>query len=499
MRKMKLLLCHPNQTVSFDGMKARPMVGPPMGILLIAGYLRNSPWNGEIEVYDSRLSAQIHLNKKGQKIFGDTDEVISNRILESAADVVGISNMFSSQIERAYELADVVRIVLPKATIVIGGPHVSILPEEAIKRSSIDYVVTGEGEVRFTKLMLALSLNQNSVIEGVYSKNDIDKIEKHSKNTFINDLDSLPLPAYDLVDMEEYFKLSELGYSPRYREWGKRPMALITSRGCPHNCSFCSIHSTMGYKYRYNSPEYIQNHINLLVKNYGVDFIHFEDDNLTHLPERYDSIIDALIKTRSIEGWDTPNGVRGDTWTFERVQKAKKSGCQYLSVAIESPVHRVLNQIIHKDLNLSHVENLMRWCKTVKLRLHAFYIIGFPGETIQEMNATVKYALFCYLKYGVTPFLQPLIPIPNTPIYQKILEGSYYEEKCEIRYNQITTDNFNPEQVHKIYKTYLWIRIAIFIFRSVTSLREFLYSSKLIFKYPHAVIHALISAVRAKG
>lgn len=494
---MKVLLCHPNQLVSYDGVKARPMVGPPLGLLLIAGYLRSSAWGGSIQIYDARLSAKKYLNKNNELIFGDTDDEIIESIRSSSADVVGISNMFSSQIERAYAFADLVRSALPKATVVIGGPHVSIFPYEALKHDSIDYAILGEGEIIFTELILALSSGKEPAVDGILSKKDLENTFHISNLSHIENLDSLPLPAYDLVDMEKYFHLARKGLSPRHREWGKRPLTLLTSRGCPHVCSFCSIHTIMGFKYRYHSPEYIKNHIEHLVNNYKVDFLHLEDDNLTNLPERYDKIIETISKLDGFKGWDTPNGVRGDTWTLERVENAKKSGCQFLTVAVESAVPEVLDKIIRKNLNLDLVINLMQWCKKVNLRLHAFYIIGFPGETLEQMNLTVKFALRNYWKYGVTPFLQPLIPIPNTPIYKKIIQSQNTE--VETKYNQITTVDFNPGQVKFLYKKYQWTRILIFFFRTFTNWTDCKYNCKLMFKYPHAVFQAVISAINAKS
>ena len=254
----------------------------------------------------------------------------------------------------------------------------------------------------------------------------------------------------------------------------------------------------MGYKYRFHSPEYVRRHVNHLVENHGVDFIHFEDDNFTHLPERYDEIIASLSGTDPKVSWDTPNGIRGDSWTYQRVKRAKESGCEFLTVAIESAIPRVLNEIVRKKLDLARVEELIRWCDQVELRLHAFYIIGFPGETLDEMRTTIAFALNRYRKYGVTPFLQTLIPIPNTPIYQKIIKGGFFKNKVETKHNQVTTEDFNPDQVRRLYRGYLWNRIAIFFWRTLTARRDLTYNIRLVCKYPRAVLHAAKNAIGAQ-
>lgn len=499
---MKLLLCYPSQRVSFQGIKARPMVGPPLGILSIAAQARASDWAGSVEIYDARLGARFHRDSDGDLIFGDTEQDIFARLQSANADVIGISNMFTSQIGQAYRLADIARAASPSSTIVIGGAHVTVYPLEALERGSIDYVVMGEGEDRMVALLKAISSGAGAAIQGVVGgPEDLHRLKPNPKAPigFIEPLDRLALPAYDLVDLDAYFSVAARGYSPRYREWGKKPMSLLTSRGCPHQCVFCSIQTTMGYKFRHHSLDYISGHIRHLIDQYGVDFIHFEDDNFTHEPDRYDRIVDFLLTLKPKIKWDTPNGVRGDTWTFERVMRAKESGCQFLTVAIESAVQRVVDHVVRKRLDLAKVDDMMTYCKEAGLRLHAFYIIGFPGETVDDMKETIDYALDRYRRYGVTPFLQPLIPIPGTEVHDSIMEQGLHEGIVLTQYNQVRTQEFDPKIVQNLYKIYLRDRMKIFAIRTVTSKRDFFYNTRLVANYPQAVVHAFRNAANASG
>lgn len=410
--------------------------------------------------------------------------------------------MFTSQIECAYKMADIARAASPNATIIIGGPHVSVFPLEALHRSSIDYVIIGEGEERLAQLLESLSSGTKASIQGVVSHpNDLLMLRTNPRApiSYISPLDKIPLPAYDLVDMDAYFQLGADGYSPRFREWGKRPLSILTSRGCPHKCVFCSIQTTMGYKFRHHSDEYVQRHIQHLVDNYGVDFIHFEDDNFTHIPERYDRVIEFLRSLKPGIKWDTPNGIRGDTWTLERLKKTKESGCQFLIVAIESAVQRVIDNVVRKRLDLSEVEKMIRYCSEIELRLHAFYIIGFPGETTKDMQYTVDYTLDRYERYGVFPQLQPLIPIPGTDVYDSIMEERLYQGELSTKYNQVITDQFDTSIVDNMYKRFLRRRLWIFAGRSFTSLKEFAYNLRIISAYPQAVFHALRNAISGAG
>ena len=231
----------------------------------------------------------------------------------------------------------------------------------------------------------------------------------------------------------------------------------------------------------------------------GVDFIHFEDDNLVHDPERYDEIVDFMMSFNPRIKWDTPNGVRGDAWTLQRVRRAKESGCQFLTVAVESGVQRVVDKVVRKRLDLQQVEEMMRYCKMVGLRLHAFYIIGFPGETLSEVRATVAYALDRYRRFGAVPMLQPLIPIPGTDVYDKIIEQELHNGAVQTEYNQVKTSEFDPKIIQSIYRAYLRKRLIIFAARSFISPRELAYNARLIVRYPKGVVYAIRNAMRADG
>ena len=154
---------------------------------------------------------------------------------------------------------------------------------------------------------------------------------------------------------------------------------------------------------------------------------------------------------------------------------------------------------MRKRLDLRKVDEMMRYCKEVGLRLHAFYIIGFPGETLSDIRATVAYALDRYWRFGVVPMLQPLIPIPGTDVYDEIESQGFHNGIIETEYNQVKTSDFDPKIIQSIYKTYLRKRLLIFALRSLTSLGDFAYNARLILKYPRGAVYAIRNAARATG
>ncbi len=471
---MKLLFVIPFQKVNPDQIVTYFLgrnIGPPIGVMLIASYLREQNWPGEMEICDLRLSVDVK-ESNGSYYRGDTPEEFEKSLAEIKPDIVAISSMFSWQIGEAYLVAEIAKRVNPNIITVLGGYHASSVPIEIIKEKSLDYVVMGEGEKRFHQLLLNIEANKENDIQGVISKEEDSKLLGKNKKVpirFIEPLDDLPLPAYDMVDMERYFFLQSHGYSSRPREYGKRVVSVMTSRGCPHQCIFCSIHLVNGYKWRNHSPEYVKRHLEFLIDKYDVDYIHFEDDNFTHDPERYDVILDILMNLKKRLRWDTPNGVRGDVWNLDRVRRTKEAGCQYLIVAIESGVQRVLDEVVKKRLDLKKAEVLMEACDKVGLQLYAFFLTGLPGETKQDIRDSIDYALDKFKRFNVMPTLNLAIPLPGTEFYKKVIDGHLYEGKLECSTNQVITDEFDKEYITKEHNRWRSGVLKIAMLKSVTS------------------------------
>lgn len=426
-------------------------------MLYIAAYLREQNWDGEMEVYDARLSANLTDYPDGSRVFGDTWETVTRTIGAFDPDVIGISNMFSWQIDAAIHLSQICKETCPDAVTILGGPHASSFPLDMIREPTIDYVVMGEGEERLYQFLQAWEKGNPIQIQGVLGKEDDLNLLRPNKKApiqFITPLDSLPIPAYDLVDVERYFYLQSHGYSPRVREWGARAVSILTSRGCPHQCIFCSIQATMGYRFRHHSPDFVRAHIDYLIENYQIDYIHFEDDNFTHDTARYDDIVDMLLQLSPKIPWGTPNGVRADSWNPERIRKTKASGCQYLCIAIESSSQRVIDEVIKKRLDLSQVDFVMQECKKVGLTLLAFYVLGLPGERADEIQGTVDFAIDRYDRYDVYPSFSIANPLPGTELYDIVLENNLFSGVTADdppKPNTIKTDEFDPDFIQRVH------------------------------------------------
>ena len=255
----------------------------------------------------------------------------------------------------------------------------------------------------------------------------------------------------------------------------------------------------MGYKFRYHSPAYVKKHIEYLRENYDIDCIHFEDDNFTHDVDRYDELLNVLLELNPRISWDTPNGVRADSWTLERIKRTKASGCKHLCIALESSIQRVIDEVVKKRLDLSKVEPVMKACKQVRLPLSAFFVLGLPGETAEEIRMNAEYAIDKYERYDVYPTFSMANPLPGTELYDTVVEhnllyGATLDEPP--RANTIKTDEFDPDYIQEIYDWANRKKTLITIKRMLSSPAAFWYFVELGLKNKWFLKRILWAALR---
>ena len=235
---------------------------------------------------------------------------------------------------------------------------------------------------------------------------------------------------------------------------------MITSRGCPFNCNFCSVHLHMGKTFRAHSVDYVINHIEHVVNKYKVKTIFFEDDNLTFDLKRFEAICDQIIEKSIKFHWETPNGIRADYLTRNLLKKMKRSGCQSVFFGIESGDQYVLDNIIDKSLNLKDVINVAKICKEIGINTAAFYIIGFPGEKKKHMLRTIELALRLKKEYDVGMLLHIATPSLGTRLYKECKEKGFIQGDLtsrafsEVRQTRgmplISTEDFMASEVKEI-------------------------------------------------
>jgi anaerobic magnesium-protoporphyrin IX monomethyl ester cyclase len=359
---------------------------------------------------------------------GLTYNEIAVRIKQWSPAVVGITIPFSGWCKPAYEVASIAKSVDKNITTVLNGLHPSARPADCLTHPNVDFVVIGEPEQ--TMLELTDVLEQGKVAG--FKKVKGIGFRRNGKNIFtpprpaIQDLDSLPFPARHLLPMDSYF--AAVKENPLRGEICKRWTVMITSRGCPNSCIFCSVHVVNGRKWRSRSPDNVVDEIEQLVHTYRIKQIDFNDDNLTLDKKRMEAICDLIVKRGIDIEWYNPTGVRADTLDESLLKRMKASGCKKLRVAPESGVQRVVNQIIKKNLNLKDVEKAVVLCKKVGIKVGCFFIIGFIGETKEEMEETINFA-YKLKRLGADSFVFSIAtPLYGTELYEQARRGEFLRE-----------------------------------------------------------------------
>jgi len=354
------------------------------------------------------------------------NEPITDAIRRFDPEIVGITAN-TPQVKSAWRTAKAIKSV-KDIPVVLGGPHVSVLPAESVSRPEVDVVVRGEGEAVWVKLceiietakqgspnftardLLDPQANLLSGLLGIsYFTNDGH--EWHNPDhPPIADLDTLPFPAYHVYKMDRYTNLQPATDAID----GAKSFSVMTSRGCPYRCTFCS-QSIMPVKWRARSPENVLKEWQHLVHNLGAQEIGVLDDSANIQVNRLEKMADLLIEHKvNHVPWIFVNGIRANLATKELLGKLKKAGLKRTAFGVESGDPDVLLSI-DKKIDHDTIRQAFKNAKAVGLETIGFFIIGLPGETEESMDRTIKFA--CEVDPLIANFSM-MTPYPGTKVYE---------------------------------------------------------------------------------
>jgi anaerobic magnesium-protoporphyrin IX monomethyl ester cyclase len=363
----------------------------PLGFLYMISLLREHfPGRFEIDLVE-------------QALYDLSFDQMRERIRNFDPDIVGFSAM-SMEAKEMAELAKIVKELKPSCPTILGGPHASVFYDYVLKDTNIDYVVIGEGERTFLELLPRLENDEPlDDVKGIAFKQDGDMVVTPARE-FIENLDSIPLPAWDMVDFKRYGRETSMNTFCHSTPWA----ILFTTRACPFRCAYC--HNIFGKKVRKRSVENVMEEIEILTVRYGVKELHIVDDifniDLPRAKRICDEIVERGIKVKLA----FPNGLRGDMMDRELIKKLKAAGCYAVTYAVETASPR-LQKAIRKNLNLDKVKQTIAWTDEEGIIPQGFFMIGFPGETLKEIESTIMYAFDSKL---LRPWFFTVVVYPRT-------------------------------------------------------------------------------------
>jgi radical SAM superfamily enzyme YgiQ (UPF0313 family) len=375
-----LVIAAPPQTAKFLTWSSG--VTHPLGAAYIAAYVREKGFS--VEILDNSLE-NLDLN------------AFREFIAKKQPLCVGFST-FTNSVRNSFLMAKEVKEVDPDIFVVMGGAHASALPYDTLKHPYVDIVAKGEGEITTAELLQAIRENKGfDDINGIYYKKNGQVIGNPEREP-IKDIDSLPMPAYDLLPMKKY-------YLPASRRMGKGYTgSVMTGRGCPYRCTFCS-RSVFGSKVRLRKPELVVDEIQHLVENYGVEEFLIWDDIFIIDKKRAIEIC-RLIKERDIKIiWSCSSRV--DCVSDELFRELSLAGCREILLGAESGSQKILD-LLHKDITLQQTEEAVRLCKKNNMLSFCTFVIGSEGETEETLRETLEFVKRIDPNYSIFCLLAPL-------------------------------------------------------------------------------------------
>ncbi|MBF0312910.1 MAG: B12-binding domain-containing radical SAM protein [Oligoflexia bacterium] len=457
---MKILLINPatRRYIKENGEATCKNGTMPLGIMFIASFIEKHGY--DVKILDVTIEGYYteKIIDKNNIRYGQPIEDIEKFITDYSPDAVGVTCIQSMRYYEVLEVCSIVKTINKRTPVIVGGSHVTGAPRECLENENIDYAVIGEGEITFLKLLKFLEHKEDiNNIRGLGYKtlDSRREIVINPGAEWIADLDSMPMPAWHLVPMEKYF---EIGVGPSQKMLNRYAL-LVTSRGCPHKCNYCPSFKCWGEKYRSMSPQRVLQEIQYLYEKYDIRTILFEEHNFITNKKRVMEICSLLKQNNLKINWSAPNGMEVNCLDYEYIKEMASAGCDMLHLAVETTSKKVYDKL-DKKVNYDHVHDVIKWGKECGMQIAAFFMLGFPGETKEDIENSIEYSTQIDADY--VHFFIPT-PLPGTPLFDECIEKKYISfpiDYSRLRYNigNITTADFNPEEIEN-YRRNAWLKV----------------------------------------
>lgn len=399
---MKVLLIYPPLTLHKLDVSS-PAKGTLIGLGYIAAVLQKK--GHEVRILDCLVSSYDKHDVDENFIrSGLSDKQITENIKAFNPDVVGVSSMFTSYFKNAHNIARLAKDFNKDILVVFGGAHSSTFPQSIMKDNNVDVVVIGEGENTVCELLDRYKEKKIfSGIKGIMHRLD-GKIVHEAPRDFIQNLDEIPFPAWELLEKDLEVVKKE---SRKNKFCMRQPVGyILTSRGCPNDCYFCSVKLIWARKWRARTAQNIVDEIEFLKNKYGYREFHFVDDNSSVSKIRMHEICDELTKRKLNVKLATPTGIAIGTLDKEILTKMKKAGFYRLCFGIESG-DPDSQQIIKKRVNLNKAKDVIKQANRLGFWTSATFIMGFPHDTIKQIKATIDFAKNSNMDFAIFYLLTP--------------------------------------------------------------------------------------------
>lgn len=434
------------------------MIEIPLGIMYLSACLKTAFGHRvRTELLDLRMcddpqrELQSCLERTKPRLIGISMQVFEQSFLKICVDML---TSFS-----------------PEAHIIVGGPYATTHYDDFLQDRRIGAAVIGEGEnVLINIVGRMLDGRDYADLKGI-ARNNGTEILPNEPEPYIENLDALPFPDYDLINLEHYWR-DHISMNMVLAD--RKYVQIISSRACPYHCAYC--HNMFGKKLRQRSPENVLEEIGILHRRHGVREFHFVDDAFNIDRDRMRRLLNLIIQTGLPIHIAFPNGLRADRLERDDLDLMRRAGVYMVTFAVESASARI-QEIIHKNLNLARVTESIRHANRIGLITKGFFMLGFPYETAAEIRQTIKFALdsdFDLVSFfKVIPFYRTELFEMARQFYPRMGKNAYTNYLAgRSFYEDATGFNVNPLQKKAYLRFYSPFRL-LRLYRKVPMKKHF--------------------------
>jgi anaerobic magnesium-protoporphyrin IX monomethyl ester cyclase len=410
----------------------------PLNLLYVSSYIRSRGLDCKICELGVFKYSDIIVEESGKLRCGISDDEIVKIIKAENPKIIGVGCVYTQHFWDIPPIAKLIKKVNPEIKVVLGGNHATAFAKDVLKEPAFDYIVRGEGEITFYELCSHILSGKQDVssIGGISYRGADGEIKSNPDRPLIKNLDELPIPDYSLVEVGKYASPvhNRSAYVMRYPLVG-----IMTSRGCPGRCVFCTVKAVWGRTWRSRSAKNTVDEIELLVKKYGVREISFLDDSVSVNRQRWVDICNEIVKRKINIKWTTPNGIAYWTLDNEILKLMKKAGCYRITFGIESG-NEEIKKFIGKLYPLSIAKDLLTYANKIGLWTICTYVLGFPYDTKATIEDSISFA-----KISGTDFANFYLLAPHltSDVYK------YFKLEGLLNFDTVFTDNWMDDDKYK--------------------------------------------------
>jgi anaerobic magnesium-protoporphyrin IX monomethyl ester cyclase len=430
-----------------DGRYGSVLTDIPLGVLALSAYVK-----GYSDAQTKLIDFNTVLNMRDSFDYASFSDFFQAYLSQPewtsyAPHIIGISALFATSYQNMLDIAACCRRIFPEATIIAGGGVPTNMYRQIFEDTNcFDGLIYGEGE----KALLGLVTAEDQEKFMALSPSIVTK-EKLARNQevrwdFIENLDEIPLYDYDLLALDDYRLNPTISAYPGV-DSSKPHITLMTSRGCPYHCIFCSAHSIHGRKVRFYSLERVKKDIAEIRKRYGTETIVFQDDHFMAKKDRAHEIL-RILKGLRITAF-FPNSLTLYALDRPMLEALKDVGVNLLVLAIESGSERVLKEVMHKPLNQRIIRRVMKDCRELGIDTDVNIIIGLPGETKQDIEDA---RAFLKTLHGTWFRIYVAVPLMGSEMFDICIKKGYLKEGFidgDFKKAVIETEEFTSEYIQK--------------------------------------------------